>query len=230
MMHLKALLALMALFVLSGCVTPDFALTPEKRIERYILDHPEMSAKKTEGMRHEVPVVGMTRDEVRLTLGKAAKVEADPDSDITTWIYYEDTSATAAQSKSGHWAMKIPQFRITLDEKGVVAVKEFTGRRVLGPRKDDKTARIAAKARAASRPPARKKRVIYTQGTFKGWPLVSLGSVIGSGSQGSAILNGNVTSVGDVVDGVQLMSVHAQGVHLKYNGKTQFLTKNSSTH
>ena len=227
MTYLKGLLALSLFLIVSGCITPLLTRNRDRRVDRYLFLNPDVSASTVKGLRDEEPVVGMTRDELRLALGKAGKVDANPESDVSAWIYYENPDSTAAKSSSGNWDMLVPRYRITLDKDRVIAVRAFSGKKA--GRYRDKTAEIAAQAREAEKPRQRKKRVVYKQGTFEGWPPVSLTAVMGRGVNGSAMLNGEVLSVGELINGVKLVTVHSHGVHLHYRGKTEFMRKNSST-
>jgi hypothetical protein len=67
------------------------------------------------------------------------------------------------------------------------------------------------------------------QKPFVEWPVLSLSAVMGRGTTGSAMINGNLIDVGEDVDGVKFISIGNQGINLEYQGEKQFLKVGNST-
>jgi len=61
------------------------------------------------------------------------------------------------------------------------------------------------------------------------WPSLTLTGVMGRGNRGSAIINGEVVGVGEVVKGVKIAGIGDQGVHLEYQGEKRFLKIGGTT-
>jgi hypothetical protein len=55
------------------------------------------------------------------------------------------------------------------------------------------------------------------------WPSLALSGMVGKGINGSAIINGAVVSVGEVVDGARVTFIGIQNVELEYKGETRTL-------
>lgn len=62
-----------------------------------------------------------------------------------------------------------------------------------------------------------------------GWPMLELNGIVGGGSQGSCLINGRVVSVGDIVQGVKLESIHRDSVILEYEGERRRLRVGDTT-
>lgn len=55
------------------------------------------------------------------------------------------------------------------------------------------------------------------------WPALTLSGVIGRGQAGSAVINGEVVGVGDVIEGVKVIAIRPQGVELECQAERQFM-------
>jgi len=55
------------------------------------------------------------------------------------------------------------------------------------------------------------------------WPALVLNGMVGKGANGAAIINKKVVGVGESIEGVKLISVDRQGVHLEYSGEQRFM-------
>lgn len=62
------------------------------------------------------------------------------------------------------------------------------------------------------------------------WPSLTLTSVMGKGTKGSALINGQLIGVGDSIEGVKFKSVGQNGVYLEFKGKTRFLKRGQTTY
>lgn len=61
------------------------------------------------------------------------------------------------------------------------------------------------------------------------WPSLTLSGAVGIGSNGSAIFDSEIVSVGETIEGVKVISIGKQGVKLEYEGETQLLKVGNST-
>ncbi len=61
------------------------------------------------------------------------------------------------------------------------------------------------------------------------WPNLTLDGVVGSGAQGSCLINGEIVRVGERVQNVKISAILRDGVELKYRGEKRFLRVGAST-
>jgi hypothetical protein len=61
------------------------------------------------------------------------------------------------------------------------------------------------------------------------WPSLSLSGFIGRGSTGMAILNGQMTAVGESVSGVEVLSIERHAIKLRFMGETRVLNQGQTT-
>jgi hypothetical protein len=55
------------------------------------------------------------------------------------------------------------------------------------------------------------------------WPSLVLSGVVGKGNNGSAIINGEVVGIGEVIEGVKVTGIRKQGADLEYQGDVRYL-------
>jgi hypothetical protein len=55
------------------------------------------------------------------------------------------------------------------------------------------------------------------------WPKLALTALVGSGANGTAVINGKVLSIGETIDGAELTAIGEGGVELEFGGDRQFL-------
>lgn len=61
------------------------------------------------------------------------------------------------------------------------------------------------------------------------WPVLTISAVVGSGRKGSAMINGKILGVGDIIDEVSIVEISRQGVELSYKGEVKTLKVGGST-
>lgn len=61
------------------------------------------------------------------------------------------------------------------------------------------------------------------------WPVLKLSGVVGKGTRGSAIINGNIVLIGQTIDGVKVVKIIEGGVEVEYQGETKFLRVGGSS-
>lgn len=62
------------------------------------------------------------------------------------------------------------------------------------------------------------------------WPPLTLTAVMGKGSKGSAMINGQLLGVGEQMQGVTFVRVGKGGIYLKYKGETRFVKRGQTTY
>ncbi len=55
------------------------------------------------------------------------------------------------------------------------------------------------------------------------WPRMKLNGIVGSGTQGSCLINGRIVNVGDTVQGVTIVAIHGDRVQLEYEGERRLV-------
>lgn len=55
------------------------------------------------------------------------------------------------------------------------------------------------------------------------WPLLRLTGVVGKGKNGSAVINGEIVSVGEAIEGAVLLSIDRLGASLEYRGDRRLM-------
>ncbi len=61
------------------------------------------------------------------------------------------------------------------------------------------------------------------------WPSLSLDGIVGSGAQGSCLINNQIVRVGEHVQEVKIVAIRKDGVELEYQGEKRFLRVGAST-
>jgi cytoskeletal protein RodZ len=61
------------------------------------------------------------------------------------------------------------------------------------------------------------------------WPLLKVSGVVGRGRYGSAVINGKVVAVGELIEGVKVLSVDSRGAQLMHEGISRHVRVGSST-
>lgn len=61
------------------------------------------------------------------------------------------------------------------------------------------------------------------------WPLLKVSGIVGKGRLGSAVVNGKIIAVGELVKGVKLVGVDGRSVDLEYEGETRSVRVGGTT-
>lgn len=61
------------------------------------------------------------------------------------------------------------------------------------------------------------------------WPSLLLNGIVGSGAQGSCLINNQIVRVGEHVQGVKVAAIRKDGVELEYQGEKRYLRVGAST-
>jgi len=61
------------------------------------------------------------------------------------------------------------------------------------------------------------------------WPILNLKGIVGKGQRGAAVINGKVVAVGELIEGVKVVSVNSRGAQLEYEGNSRHLRVGSTT-
>ena len=62
------------------------------------------------------------------------------------------------------------------------------------------------------------------------WPVLNLTAIVGRGVTGSAIINGEILSVGESIEDVTLVIIGDQGVEIEFQGRRRTLKVGQSTY
>lgn len=62
------------------------------------------------------------------------------------------------------------------------------------------------------------------------WPALTLTAVMGNGKKGSAMINGQLISIGDQIEGVEFVGVGKNGIYVQYKGVSRFLKRGQTTY
>ena len=61
------------------------------------------------------------------------------------------------------------------------------------------------------------------------WPVLKVKGIVGKGQRGAAVINGKVVAVGELIEGVKVVSVNSRGARLEYKGSSRHVRVGSST-
>lgn len=78
------------------------------------------------------------------------------------------------------------------------------------------SAQVAATAQSFAPTEPQSRRTVL-------WPPLTLRGIVGRGLNGAAIINNQVVGVNEVIEGVRVVSIEAQGVELEYQGEKKTL-------
>jgi len=56
------------------------------------------------------------------------------------------------------------------------------------------------------------------------WPLLQLTAVVGSGANGSVMINNEILGVGQTIEGAKIVAIGRQGAWLEYKGEKRFVS------
>jgi outer membrane protein assembly factor BamE (lipoprotein component of BamABCDE complex) len=225
-----------------GCATQD------KRIARYIEHNPERPSRIHSALENTQTLPGMTPKEVRLCLGSPHEIENESKENASEiWHYIQSDRDKDTNKGSDIWAMDIPQATVYFSAEGLVSEIVFydEDEKQSAPSPSIKltpkpkqpvstpplSSQSAQRERATRR--AREKLPSYspkpTELGVKGWPSIELGGILGLGPERSALLNNDVYTPGETVDGVTLTEVFSNGVLLEHQGVRMFLAPGEKT-
>lgn len=140
--------------------------------------------------------------------GKSAPAQAQP-----------APAAAAALTAAVDAAAQAPAVPVaSVPATGTVASAETAA----APERIETNAPVQAAGVAAKKPA---RAAVRTAPQAPRWPELKLSGVLrGSGhKESSAFINGKMYSVGQTVEGVEIVEIQPQGVVLKYSGETRFL-------
>ena len=225
-----------------GCATQD------KRIARYIEHNPERPSRIHSALEKTQTLPGMTPKEVRLCLGSPHEIEHESKSHASEiWHYIQSARDQPSNKGSDIWAMDIPQATVYFSAEGLVSeiVLSDEDEKALAPssaiNQTPKAKHPGTGSRLIPRPAQRERAKLRnreklpsysprpTELAVKGWPSIELGGILGLGPERSALLNNDVYTPGETVDGVTLTEVFANGVLLERQGVRMFLAPGEKT-
>jgi len=218
-LHVSVLL----LFIAGGCATSP------KRIARYIEKHPERPENIQTSLQQNLVVVGMTPKEVRLSLGTPNRVSQSGTGANTTetWFFFRQRKKTSSLNTSPFWSFEVPKATIYFSSEELVDKVSFyevthTETTQQPPQTTPQNEKLNPEPLRYTPTPAELH--------VKGWPTITLGGISTMGSNRSAVLNDSVLAPGEIIKGVTVTKVFANGVLLEYRGARAFLHPGESTH
>lgn len=215
--------------IAGGCFGGAGQLGPDP-VERYIRLNPQLSAPVRDALRAGCVAEGMSRPEVRLSMGPPQRRETVGEAGAgarEVWIYNQRPSQDVLRG-SQLWHTDVPMARVVFGpDRRVESWRLFSPDEPFRPDIyiDDGAREAALKAvQGPTEPPAAPRRPLPgPRGTFEDWPQLQITGVSLGGQQATAILNRQVVAAGDDVEGVRVLAVIPEGVWLRYRGSDQFL-------
>lgn len=100
---MKNLIILISLLAISGCAYIPYYTTPETR-QKFLTDHPDTPKDVQDNILHQKFSKGMTKDQVRASLGNPGEEHqaSDPNGVVTIWNY-QNTLIYFYDDKVGYW-------------------------------------------------------------------------------------------------------------------------------
>ncbi len=232
------------LVLTTGC------LTTSQRINRYTesaKDRPEAILQALRDRNRAVP--GMTAKEVRLVLGQPSRITTPPPPATVAWHYdRRPVRKRVILQESALWDLPVPQYSIYFDANRVV-LSVIDHAKLAGATNPDplppsgpsseppqKTQPVETPVPRVADLPAARTTVIATyeppagEVNVQDWPDITLQGITASSHAHRAVINRKVYENGEeILGGVRLQAIYANGVVLEYRQKRAFLRPGEST-
>ncbi len=238
-----AVTAAAAAFV-AGCLAPPHRFDVH-RASRYLERRPDVPKERARALLEGAVVAGMTRDEVVLCLGKPQERQrvADGGPVAELWLYCRSERGSDELERSHMWDRQIPVAKVTFGSDGLV----LSCRMYQAPLPTERAVDPAGFPAGVTRPapvkpvaagvatePERGAKSTHTpptaaaEGTFAGWPDLTVTGVLVGTDAASAIVNRREVHMGEMVDGVRVLQITPQGVSVQMGTEKRFIRTSGS--